>query len=415
MPWSVDELLAVAAATGDCYGHEALQPPFAKQGARQLLQQAGGDPAAVPLDVIPPIMPQAGRLVIKQARPYPFCVIDDAAELAAWQDVPRLVIRRLSDPAWIRESEAADPCGIVPLTKIGSSRTPAEMAEAIANMLAHGEKVAAGPDDPASQGYSPLVHTLLGSLLAGGLGYAGGTVMEHLFPERYLDRGTLRKTLGLAGLGLGTIPGIYEASLNRGLTEGGPAPLNWWKAFTTPTGKMQLGPGIQQRMEAHRRTQNPPAAAQKEVRAAHDWSGFHQPRGPMVAGTGLQAVPVDAFNNAIWNDVHKGQRAATNPYGTKSPWGDNTQPLHTPPQLGAATSGIVSGIQSMYNGQSVLSPRHFINGLMAATGDVVTAKMVGGVLGALGGLTPVAQEKLQDFGLWGGLIRGTVGSMLGMR
>ena len=60
----------------------------------------------------------------------------------------------------------------------------------------------------------------------------------------------------------------------------------------------------------------------------------------------------------------------------------------------------------------MLSPAHFVRGLATAGVDLATARIVGGTLGALGGLTPVAQEKLQDVGLWGGLIRGAIGSMV---
>jgi hypothetical protein len=58
---------------------------------------------------------------------------------------------------------------------------------------------------------------------------------------------------------------------------------------------------------------------------------------------------------------------------------------------------------------------HFVRGLATAGVDLATARVAGSVLGALGGLTPEAQNKIQDMGLWGGLIRGVTGSVLGLR
>ncbi len=45
-------------------------------------------------------------------------------------------------------------------------------------------------------GPSPLSNALVGSLLTGGLGYGTGWLLEHLFPERYVQRGKLPRTLG---------------------------------------------------------------------------------------------------------------------------------------------------------------------------------------------------------------------------
>ncbi len=296
----------------------------------------------------------------------------------------------------------------------------------------------------------PLAQMLGGSLVGGALGYGGGALIENLFPERMVERGRLRRTLGKGGLLLGALPGAWAWSANvanaraGGQMQGAGGAL---KGLFTPTDKIappdavfpgqyqdegllsppliqpqpparpttpvlgrQMGPKVAALMRAF--CQKNPVVDNERTRALKDAVKLASLD---LGGVGLTAVPVDAFNNAIWNDVRRGMTAAQNPYGTKSPWGDNTQELHTPPQLGAATSGIVSGIQQMYGGTSVLSPRHLINGLLAAGTDIATARVVGSTLGALGGLTPEAQDKLQDMGLWGGLIRGTVGSMLGMQ
>lgn len=294
-------------------------------------------------------------------------------------------------------------------------------------------------------GASPMTNTIVGSMLTGGLGYGTGWLLEHLFPERYVERGKLRKTLGLMGAGLGAVPGVWQGFKARGQSRNAGQPMGLGQAFTTPTEKVPLDPVTHNAMDVDAFTGGPlgarhdrntgrivtsadltalrealpqlpepserfVAACEGLIKEAIGFGGVDPTSN--AGGVGLRSVPMDAFNRAIWNDVRMGMSAAKNPYGTKSPYGDNKQQMHTPPQLGAATSGLVSGLSSMYGGRSVLSPRHFINGLATAGVDLATARVVGGTLGALGGLTPEAQRKVQDAGLWGGLIRGTVGSML---
>lgn len=286
----------------------------------------------------------------------------------------------------------------------------------------------------------PLVQMLGGSLAAGALGYGGGAILERLFPERFVERGKLRRTLGLGGLALGALPGAWGWAANvqnarqNGQLQGVTGAV---KGLVTPTSKIPVPDAIFPGQYLDERLKDTPASgvqagttlrpkiAQLLQSAAKDFvvhNELLEMRQEAVklasldfGSVGLNAVPVDAFNNAIWNDVRKGMSAARNPYGTKSPWGDNKQELHTPPDIGVATAGIVNGVQSMYDGASVLSPRHFVKGLMAAGADLATAHVVGSTLGALGGLTPAAQDTLQNMGLWGGLLRGTVGSMLGLR
>ena len=288
-------------------------------------------------------------------------------------------------------------------------------------------------------GPSPITNAVVSGLLTGGLGYGTGWLLEHLFPERYVRRGRLRKTLGLLGAGLGAAPGVWQGVTAYNQSAEAGKPLGW-KAAITPTNEVPISPKARTDMQNLGFTSGPagarydedegkvvtsediaamyatlpnlPPAPERFVRAAHGLlkEAFDPNTG--AGGVGLRPVPMDAFNRAVWNDVRMGMTASQNPFGTKSPWGDNKQQLHTPPQLGAATSGLLSGIRSMYGGRSVLSPMHFIRGLATAGVDLATSRIVGGTLGALGGLTPEAQKKLQDFGMWGGLIRGTVGSML---
>lgn len=301
-------------------------------------------------------------------------------------------------------------------------------------------------------GPSPLSNALVGSLLGGGAGYLGGAVAEQFIPKRYLERGRLRKVLGLAGAGLGAVPGIWEGFANHhnanqayqigqqaptqdesAFFQPGPPPpsapnepMSAWRAAITPTNKMPLNPAAQQGSdllaaghikgagdalrEARLGLTGCPEPSPLFLKAAMGYAGAYS------TGIGdVRPIPMDAFNQAIWNDVSKGVGSArNNPYGTKSPWGDDSQSLHTPPAIGAAAAGLVSGVGASYGNPSALTPKHFVNGLAAAGVDMLTARMAGGVLGALGGLTPAAQSQLQDMGLWSGLIRGVTSSVLGI-
>lgn len=287
-------------------------------------------------------------------------------------------------------------------------------------------------------GPSPMTNALTGALLTGGLGYGTGWLLERLFPERFVRRGALSKTLGLAGAGLGTLPAAWQYSANlRNDRDGGA-----FKSIFKPNQDVDYDPQLGDEMDAYWRNNNNDVRPLngRVVQADHlvamqEWLGdlpeisplleraiagfskeaFFPQQEPGGGGYGLRPVPMDAFNRAIWNDVRAGMTANKNPFGTKNWQGDDTQQLHTPPPVAAATTAINTGIQDMYGGKSILSPSHFIRGLATAGVDLATAHIVGGTLGALGGLQPEAQKKLQDFGLWGGLLRGTVGSMMGMR
>jgi len=290
-------------------------------------------------------------------------------------------------------------------------------------------------------GPSPLSNAIVGALLTGGLGYGTGWLLEHLFPERFVARGRLRKTLGALGALGGTAIPAWQWRQNALTAREAGKPLGVLGSLITPTDKVPFNEPGARRVDLDAFISGPeggrydPGTAtylgNKETRALQEKLGesvgglsrFARAAEQLLkigqelsaGGVGLRAVPMDAFNQAIWNDVRMGLTASRNPYGTKSPWGYNEQAMHTPPSLGAATAGLATGIQQLYGNQSVLSPQHFIRGLATAGVDLVTSRVVGGTLGALGGLTPVAQKKLQDIGMWGGLIRGTVGSMLGLR
>jgi hypothetical protein len=207
-------------------------------------------------------------------------------------------------------------------------------------------------------GPNALTSTITGSLIGAGLGYGTGWAAEQLLPNQQFERGRLRRNLALLGAGAGAVP-----------------PL-WW-ASAVSRAKHALF-----------------------EKAAHEFAndtGFLH----------IPTIPVDAFNKAIWNDV--GGRP--NAFGAKSPWGDNSQPLTTPPNVASFASGIVSGAGAA-TGQERVSPLQ-----VAATAGLTAGKgylaglAVGKLFGALAGLKPEAQQQLQQTGMWAGLVTGAVNSL----
>lgn len=232
-------------------------------------------------------------------------------------------------------------------------------------------------------GSRPLSNALVSGLALSGLGYGAGTLMENLFPERYMERGKLRRSLAmtgaLGGLGLGAA-NAYANARATGSSYG--------RGWLIPNNAQPHGiPGK-------------PTTEEVKVGNAAGMFGLYAP-----------SIPVDAFNRVVWNDVRKGVSNQYNPYGSKSPWGDNSQPMHTPPQLAAATTGLLSGLGAAQN-SSVISPATVVSGLASAGVGLATAHLAGRTLGALAGLTPAAQEKLQDMGMWAGMLHAVVPPVL---
>jgi hypothetical protein len=267
-------------------------------------------------------------------------------------------------------------------------------------------------------GPAPLSNAIVNSLLGGTAGYLGGRLATALIPDDVADHRRLPRLGALLGAGAGLLGPMNAAHTNAQLSAASGRPLGW-RAITTPNAAVPINDDAAAPYENLEQAWKTAALSRLQKVLADTPIDTRYQKAAASYDTGfapdLPPVPVDAFNNAIWNDVHMGIASArANPYGTKSVWGDNTQPLHTPPPIGAAATGLVSGIQEMYGGAGLLSPTHFIRGLAAAGVDGATARVAGGVLGVLGGLRPDAQRELQRAGVWSGLIRGVTGSVLGL-
>lgn len=228
-------------------------------------------------------------------------------------------------------------------------------------------------------GPTPLTQALAGALALGVGGYGLGRAIEknlppeHFYGDDDLEGNRLSRNFTLGGAALGALPGLYAASVMGRTPDGsGKAP-----GF--------LG-GLLSRL---------PAAgddALAKLAAFRDATG----------AAGVASIPVDAFNRAIWNDV----RNPGNPFGSKSPWGDDHQPLGTPAPVAAFTSGLVSGAGAL-SGRDRVSPWQVGMAAARAAGTGYTAGLAfGSLLGGLAGLRPESQAALQRAGLWGGLLAG---------
>lgn len=270
----------------------------------------------------------------------------------------------------------------------------------------------------AMGGPTGLTEAIVNGLIGGGLGYGAGWIADQFLPEEHVQKGRLPLTMGLTGLGLGVVPGLWQYSAERraknlppGAT-GAPA----YPGYPLPRHKPTMGlwPGPVHLTDPATTPQLPPGPARPSVldpditklAAVHPW--FHKAAQNFSTGALLlPSIPVDAFNRVVWNDV----RYPPNAFGTRSPWGTNEQPMGTPPYAAAATTGLLAGT-AQAAGSPVVSPWQVASSAAVGAGKGwLTGLAAGKILGALAGLKPEAQAKLQDVGIWGGLITGVANSL----
>ncbi|NBT76105.1 MAG: hypothetical protein EBT15_09075 [Betaproteobacteria bacterium] len=224
-------------------------------------------------------------------------------------------------------------------------------------------------------GPTPLSNGIVAGLLAGGLGYGAGTLVEQFFPARYLQRGKLRRTLGM----IGALGGAGLAGLNSYANA---------RAMRTSTLKGLF---------TNNKT---PVVYPYEEKMEKDSSA------PMGGATGAflnepmfsPTVSVPQFNQAAWQDVNMGMYRGFQ--------------QHTPPQFAAAATGLMSGISTNMN-SPIIRPIDVVRGIASAGVGLATATVAGKTLAALAGLTPEGQNKLQEMGLWGGMMHAVVPSLFG--
>lgn len=324
-------------------------------------------------------------------------------------------------------------------------------------------------------GPTPLSNAIVSGLMLGGLGYGAGTLAENLFPEKYVARGKLRRNLGLLGLGAGAGFGAMNAYANgkrtgkgfwsglvtrndsdvskytpeyrlaqRGIQVGnsGAAPAspaaqaqwrrrqydingvvgedieiggipvikNFNRVDMTPDQVRRVNEIRQQVVNSgdldplHGYNGFDPITATREKANAAEYikESFQQfPAQMQHPGLFEPVVNVPQFNQAAWGDVNRGM------------YNNNFQQF-TPPPYAAATTGLMTGISTAKN-SPIIRPVDVIRGIASAGVGLATANIAGRALSALAGLTPAGQEKLQDMGLWGGMMHAIVPTMFGSR
>lgn len=249
-------------------------------------------------------------------------------------------------------------------------------------------------------GATPLAGTLSGGLLGAGVGYMGGRIAENLLPEDVIRRGRLRKVTALMGGMLGAVPGAvlgHEAMQNR--DPGTSAAGAWLKPNNLFGGEERppvgtagdLDPGNAKdwgfkqgaflRAACHGLAEAAPGSDPEPefVKAAIGEGG----------GLFMPSIPVDLFNRAVLTD----------PFAT--------------PQLMAATVGMTEAANQARGGFGIISPYDLARIGVGMGAGLAQAYLGGKVLGALAGLTPQAQKRLQQTGAFAGAIKAVVPGLFG--
>jgi hypothetical protein len=250
----------------------------------------------------------------------------------------------------------------------------------------------------ALAGPTPLSNAIVSGLMLGGLGYGAGTLAENLFPEKYVQRGTLRRNLGLLGLAGGAGLGAMNAYSNGRRTGKG-----FWSGLITRN-DADVSKYTPEYRLAQRGTPLGPIVDGPRPKTAAERikQSFQQfPSQLQTPSLFAPVVNVPQFNQAAWGDVQRGMHT-------------NNFQNFTPPQYAAATTGLMSGISTSQN-SPIIRPVDVIRGIASAGVGLATANMAGRALSALAGLTPAGQEKLQDMGLWGGMMHAIVPAMFNQR
>jgi hypothetical protein len=74
------------------------------------------------------------------------------------------------------------------------------------------------------------------------------------------------------------------------------------------------------------------------------------------------------------------------------------------------------GVPRDWHANVSYDPATGLGGAGGYVGDgLTTTNLAGRTLGALAGLTPAAQEKVQDLGLWGGMLNTVIPPIFGSR
>lgn len=232
-----------------------------------------------------------------------------------------------------------------------------------------------GPTADLFGGPNTLSASIGTGLLGAGVGYGAGWLGETLAGKENLRKGRLRRTLALVGGAVGAAPAIWAGS--RG----------WFDKPAFVTIPDPLGEGYEQ-LIAKLPTTSYVRALEKK---ADGWFNptSHSDSGAFGAGYWEPTIPKDNLNQLIWSD-----------------------PL-TPSHIRAGASGLIAGASALRGGATWVSPADVARIATGMGAGYVSGRLVGTALGALAGLQPATQERLQQAGTLAGFLSSVIPKAFG--
>ena len=240
----------------------------------------------------------------------------------------------------------------------------------------------AGTNIPNSP--SPVASMLTSGLVGAGLGYGAGWLGEQLMPDSW-QKGKLRRTLALAGGGLGVAPGLIWGAVNKSLGRS----FNDNSLLNNPAPSLDKPAEdlCAQYLQATDAYVNNFVNMTKQAGDDDSFlSGYRDttPAGPM-------SINVDSIGRTLWE-------------------------AGTSPQTAGMTMGVLAAAGQMPGGGNDpgwVTPLQMAN-LAAHMGvGYLSGALVGETLGLLTGLPESAQDRLKQTGMYSGLVCAIVPKIFG--
>jgi hypothetical protein len=270
------------------------------------------------------------------------------------------VMAKLAGVAELAAIETVDPeQGWVPV------KTAELLVEDLARPALHAWQLLPNAVNRPLGGPTPLASLLAGGLLGAGLGYGGGWLAEKVIGDDVLRPGRLRRTAAILGGLAGALPGAAVGALGQSVSGRG------LKSWVEPN-------LLFEKKEAK-------LAAPPELDGVEPaWHPFLKQALNEAGGLFMPDIPVDEFNRTIWQDPR------------------------TPLPVRAGASGLLQGAAAYQGGADLISPADIGRLAVGMGSGWLSGRLVGRTLGLLAGLRPETQDRLQQAGMWAGLLTNVV-------